>query len=648
MVLITPAPKFKGAFPVGTSSLETKPTTPTSHGVFASLYYPADLASATNTTLSKWALGPPHFLANGMLNFFGLPNWIIACLGGFLAWFMARFDMFAFRDVPVVSKAQFPGKIPVIVFSHGMAATQTMYSQLVGTLAARGFLVLAVEHRDGSACVSARNAYTETIPHIPEPPQTPEAIQFRAGQLKHRVQELNEGFRLLETLNKGESIDNLLGNAVPELQGRLDLENCVVMGHSFGGATVLCALQEERHPFASGIALDPWMFAVDSTKPISTPLLSIQCETFHTKSTLEKLHRLWHTSTASPVNQFAVVKNTQHNAFSDISLLLPQSLRWVAQGGFLASRCVLETYDCLHMRFLGDVGVRVGGEVGRLGDAVEVVFGEDGFAFLDKNSAFNQMNLSDFNNPMIPFQVHRQLAQAENTETNSLPLHPNPQAIPNAEPSAVATAAEEWRRHEIKAIRKTRRNNTRYRSHSQSRNRVHRGGSHLSSPSGFLPRNESTGQHRFAQTVTPRSSPVRIEEQVREPVHVSPGVGDLSLTLDRLATHVVFRPGTQNTQNQDTNSETIVLPYLPDPMDFHSLFAEPAERDDAYEVDVVSPDVDDEFWASLAVSDEFGEVERVQELMALAAAIMGRPGTRVRQATAVVVTRADNVAPAAD
>jgi platelet-activating factor acetylhydrolase len=44
-----------------------------------------------------------------------------------------------------------PGtKFPLVIFSHGLAGTRTTYSQYCSALASEGYVVLSIEHKDGS------------------------------------------------------------------------------------------------------------------------------------------------------------------------------------------------------------------------------------------------------------------------------------------------------------------------------------------------------------------------------------------------------------------------------------------------------------------------------------------------------------------
>ena len=79
--------------------------------------------------------------------------------------------------------------MPLVVLSHGLAGTRNMYAALASALASQGYLVAAVEHRDGSASYTAIHG-KHGVTHKPYV-HTDGNFAWRLEQIGKRVAELD-------------------------------------------------------------------------------------------------------------------------------------------------------------------------------------------------------------------------------------------------------------------------------------------------------------------------------------------------------------------------------------------------------------------------------------------------------------------------
>ncbi|CAG2173793.1 unnamed protein product [Oppiella nova] len=238
---------------------------------------------------------------------------------------------------------------PTIIFSHGLGGCRTLYSAICLEMASHGFIVAAVEHRDNTACLSfyakqIRYSMKESNPnffsevdgltedepdfgdeiddpnyippkalaavvsvphiamewvryrHVPLEKTNRKIYTFRNKQIHHRVRECSRALDLLEALQAGYELNNILDPLfdITEFEGLIDLEKAVIMGHSMGGATAIMSAGAELR-FKVAVCLDAWMYPIKDElfDLVTQPILFINtANCVEMEANLEKMKEL--------------------------------------------------------------------------------------------------------------------------------------------------------------------------------------------------------------------------------------------------------------------------------------------------------------------------------------------------------------------
>ena len=143
----------------------------------------------------------------------------------------------------------------MLIFSHGLGGTRNAYSQLLGSLASYGLVVVTPEHRDGSTPITfirqSRDSKGEPI-YYKEISLKPskDAFESRDQQLSIRLWELGMVYEALLRIDRGEvlppvseDVNDISDHSIlPMFTALLDIHTPGKVswsGHSFGAATVV-------------------------------------------------------------------------------------------------------------------------------------------------------------------------------------------------------------------------------------------------------------------------------------------------------------------------------------------------------------------------------------------------------------------------
>ncbi|KAI9682305.1 MAG: hypothetical protein M1817_000359 [Caeruleum heppii] len=417
-------PRSSGPYSVGTIDLEIPVDEPrnlspiTRHQehvlrletVLLSIYYPAAVASGTghdpadNEKWSRptWLPRPRAEVAKGYATFAEAPRWSMMLWFLSTTWFT---KVPAFRNAHLAShwppeenarQAGFevkneegrpppmtsgPPRFALVMFSHGLGGNRTMYSSMCSEFASYGFVVCALEHRDGSGARTFVNhppanpasgarfgnadqeqedgyqsyhrvdyLFPKDNPHDTSPVNEKGIDEdLRAAQIELRLAEIEEAYNIMAVICDGNghviarknlrrkgamgaSSRGLDGVDWDGWRGRVHLQQVTMVGHSFGAATAVEVLRNEQrfNWVSAGIIYDIWGVVVkppDNTPGhrISAPLLGINSEAFmYWPENFESVMRLCQETTSQGFPCWLMtVRGSIHMSQSDMSLLYP-------------------------------------------------------------------------------------------------------------------------------------------------------------------------------------------------------------------------------------------------------------------------------------------------------------------------------------
>ncbi|GAB7343937.1 hypothetical protein MBLNU457_1887t1 [Dothideomycetes sp. NU457] len=357
IVPVRALPRYTGPYYVGTMEIEVPVRKPRTFGnirrhgrnilvfetVLVTVYYPASQPPGDQKKRSRqlWLGRPRLNMAQGYCKFasmpyFGIPLFTPTFFTKLPAWRNAPLSN-CYPDAsetnveeparerrPKTERLKEPKDgqpkpvFPLIMFSHGLGGTRTMYSSLCGEMASYGFIVVATEHRDGSGPRSYIN-HTPGFEHVDDrakesakdsrhrdankgplrrkdgydvvdyifpkanpydtSPHSEGGVdrELRDTQIDLRMAESEEAYHIIELINSGRGHEvaekNLRtkghrGASSKGLEGvdwkrwtnRVKMTSVTALGHSFGAATTIEMLRHvDRFPyFTQGIILDIW------------------------------------------------------------------------------------------------------------------------------------------------------------------------------------------------------------------------------------------------------------------------------------------------------------------------------------------------------------------------------------------------------
>lgn len=202
-----------------------------------------------------WLPSPQRDHLSAYIQFLGAPS-LLAQAISFLPRHLHYTSIPVVKNAPISQPNTPNGRWPTAIFSHGLGGSRNAYSQIAGSLASHGVVVVCPEHRDGSAVASFiripsqqdrffTRSTRRAVPYLRvKHDATDEVYALRNDQLRIRLWELGLIHEAILGIDKGEPLTNL-NKSTPSLDtfvGNLHVHmpgSIIFAGHSFGSATMV-------------------------------------------------------------------------------------------------------------------------------------------------------------------------------------------------------------------------------------------------------------------------------------------------------------------------------------------------------------------------------------------------------------------------
>lgn len=181
----------------------------------------------------------------------------------------------SYREAPI---SETFNEYPVVIISHGWRGFRNLHTDLAEELASLGYVVVGIDHTYGSVATvfSDEEIAYLNLEALPDRDATSDFLGYANTLVNTYADDITLVLNELENMNSG--------NFSSRFEGRLDLANIGLLGHSTGGgADVVVAINDDRIKALFG--MDAWVEPINDTEieiGLDIPVVFLRSESWET------------------------------------------------------------------------------------------------------------------------------------------------------------------------------------------------------------------------------------------------------------------------------------------------------------------------------------------------------------------------------